>query len=323
MRFVVIGAGAIGGVVGGRLAEHGHDVVLVARGAHHAAIAADGLRIHSPTGTTTVRPALCGSVDEVGIGGDDVVLLAVKSHDTVEVLQELVRAAGSAVPIVCLQNGVNNEREALRRFDRVYGGVVMCPTVFLEPGHVTAHSAPTTGIVDVGRYPAGVDSITTAVVDALASSTFSAQTVDDIARWKWAKLVKNLGNAIEAVCGPPARKGRLNEVVQAEAVAVLGAAGIEYATGEEDRVRRADYLKVQPVKGRQRPGGSSWQSLARGRSEIETDYLNGEIVMLGRLYGIATPANEHLQQLARQLAETGQGPGAISDQELLASLADG
>lgn len=319
----MIGAGAVGGVLGGRLAEHGHDVVLVARGAHQAAIAADGLQVHSPTGTSTVRPTLCGSVGEVGIGGDDVVLLAVKSQDTVEVLEEVVRAAGSSVPIVCLQNGVNNEREALRRFDRVYGGVVMCPTVFLEPGHVIAHSAPTTGIIDVGRYPAGVDSTSTAVVDALASSTFSSQVLGDVARWKWAKLVTNLGNAIEAVCGPPARKGPLNEVVRAEAVAVLDAIGIEYASVEEDQERRGDHLKVEPVDGRQRPGGSSWQSLARGRPEIETDYLNGEIVLLGRLHGMSTPANARLQRFARQLAANGNGPGTISDQEVLASIANG
>jgi len=320
VRIVVIGAGAIGGVVGGRLAQHDHDVALVARGHHHDLIAADGLHVHDPTSKTVVRPPLFRSVVEAEIGDGDVVLLGVKSQDTVETLRELANCVSDAVPVVCLQNGVNNEREASRLFEFVYGGVVMCPTVYLEPGHVVAYSAPTTGIIDIGRFPRGSDATVGAIVDALASSTFSSEVLHDVARWKWAKLVTNLGNAIEAVCGPPARQGPLGDVVRDEALAVLDAAGIEHATKAEDTARRADHLHLGPVDGHRRPGGSSWQSLARGAGSIETDYLNGEIVMLGRLHGVPTPANLRLQELARELLTTQRGPGTIDDRDLMSSL---
>ncbi len=276
--------------------------------------------MHGPAERVVVRPCVFDSIAHAAVRSADVVLMAVKSQDTVRLLDELSADAPPDVPVVCLQNGVHNEREALRRFANVYGAVVMCPTVYLEPGHVRAHSGPTTGIIDVGRFPHGVDSIVEDVVAAFTASTFSSTAQVDIARWKFAKLATNLGNAIEAVCGSSSRKGPLGDLVLAEAYAVLDAAGIDHASAEEDRERRGAHLNVQRVEGESRPGGSSWQSLARGRSSIETDYLNGEIVMLGRLHGVTTPANELLQRLARRLAEAGAGPGTFDHRELLESL---
>ena len=104
--------------------------------------------------------------------------------------------------------------------------------------------------------------------------------IDDLPRWRWAKLVTNLGNAVEAVCGPAARSGPLGELVTDEGHAVLAAAGIDHATPEEDRRRRGDLLSLHPVGGERRPGGSTWQSIARGMAP-ETDLLNGEIVRAG------------------------------------------
>src|SRR3546814_8926181 len=99
MRFVVIGAGAIGGLVGGRLAHHGHDVMLVARGAHHDAIRDHGLLIRSPEGEVRVPAPVVADVDAAGIGEGDVVLLAVKGQDTPTILDSLA-AAPRSTPIV-------------------------------------------------------------------------------------------------------------------------------------------------------------------------------------------------------------------------------
>src|SRR5579884_836438 len=126
-RFVVYGAGAVGGVVGARLAEHGHDVALIARGAHARAMAADGLRLESPSGSTTVHVPVHTAPAELSWSGTEVVLLAVKSQDSVAALDELMAAAPASTPVVCLQNGVFNERAALRRFPAVYGVCAMCP----------------------------------------------------------------------------------------------------------------------------------------------------------------------------------------------------
>lgn len=316
----MIGAGAIGGVVGGRLAESGHDVTLVARGAHGQAISRSGLRIDSPGGSVVVELEVAPEVSAVSWRDDDVALVAVKSQDTVAVLDALAPVAPDDLPVVCLQNGVNNEREGLRRFERVYGATVMCPCVHLQAGRVVAHSSPTTGVIDVGRYPSGVDQIVSGIVEALATSTFSSVAQSEMSRWKWRKLITNLGNAIEAVCGPPARRGPIGEIVRQEAEAVLDAAGIECVSADEDKARRGDRLHVQPVDGHARPGGSTWQSLARCTGSVETDYLNGEIVMLGRLHGVATPANEALLGHARRLATTLAEPGSIDPDDFLASL---
>ena len=133
----------------------------------------------------------------------------------------------------------------------------------------------------------------------------------DIGRWKNRKLLTNLGNAIEAVCGPHERQGTSGGDALAEGEAVPAAARVpEAATAEEDRDRRGDLLQPGKIAGQARPGGSSWQSLRRATGDIETDYLNGEIVLLGRINGVVTPANELLQRLARELAFSRDAPGA-------------
>jgi 2-dehydropantoate 2-reductase len=230
-------------------------------------------------------------------------------------LAALAAVAPPEVAVVCLQNGVRNEPEALRRFANVYGVPVACPAGHLQPGVVRAYSSPVTGILDIGRYPAGVDDTATAIAAAFSQATFSARAIPDVARWKWRKLLTNLGNAVEAVCGPPARRGPIHQQAIAEGQACLAVAGIEPATAEEDQARRAELLQIHPVAGESKPGGSSWQSLARRAPGIETDYLTGEVVLLGRLHGVATPVNTLLQHLANRLAATGGQPGSITPHE--------
>jgi len=139
-------------------------------------------------------------------------------------------------------------------------------------------------------------------------------------RWKYRKLIMNLGNAVQALCGLEAGGGELLDAVTAEGEAVLDAAGIERATPDEDRERRGDHLRLRPIAGDRRQGGSTWQSLARGAGAIETDYLNGEIVLLGRLHGVPTPANEMLQRLARQSSIERRPPGSFTEAEILALI---
>ena len=103
-----------------------------------------------------------------------------------------------------------------------------------------------------------------------------------------------------------------------EGAAVLRAAGIDAASREEDRERRGSRLQPRPIGGAPRGGGSSWQSLRRGTGTIETDYLNGEIVALGRIHGVDTPVNALLQRRANEAARTGAAPGSVRAADLLA-----
>jgi 2-dehydropantoate 2-reductase len=320
LSYVVFGAGAIGAVVGGRLSLAGCDVTLVARGAHLEALQARGLRLESPAGADTVRLAAVGHPREIEWGDNSVVLMAVKSQQTSAALLALATVAPPKTPIVCLQNGIANEPAALRLFPNVYAVSVACPASHLEPGVVHAWSTPVTGLLDIGRYPAGTDPVSEAVAADFRAATFSSHPVDTILRWKHRKLLTNLGNAVEAVCGPHDRLGPLGDVLLAEGEAVLSAAGLEAATAQEDRSRRGDLLQPGVIAGKSRPGGSSWQSLRRATGDIETDYLNGEIVFLGRMHGVPTPANELVQRLARELAVTRRAPGAVPAAVILGRL---
>jgi 2-dehydropantoate 2-reductase len=142
-------------------------------------------------------------------------------------------------------------------------------------------------------------------------------------RWKYTKLLRNLGNAVDAICGPGHRDTRLVQLAWEEGESCFKAAGIEYVSIEEDRARRGDRLHPgDDVSGYPRGGSSSWQSLARGQGTIETDYLNGEIVLLGRLHGVPTPVNGLLQDTANRMAHDRVAPGSVSADELLALLDD-
>jgi 2-dehydropantoate 2-reductase len=320
MRFVVFGAGAIGGVIGGRLAQHGHDVVLLARGAHYEAIRDHGLTLEWADERLTLPVPVHDTPAAVGFGPDDVVVLGVKGQDTIGALDALAAVASPETPIVCAQNGVENERVALRRFANVYGMCVMCPATHLEPGVVQAYSAPVSGLLDVGRYPNGVDDTGIAVAEALRASTFESEPRVDIMRWKYAKLLMNLANAVEALFARSDASAEIASRARAEGDEVLRAAGIDFASIEEDRERRGDLLTWHPVGGARRGGGSSWQSLERGTGAIEVDYLNGEIVVLGRLHGVATPANALLQRLANRAAREGMAPATLDAGDALDEL---
>ena len=316
MRFVVFGAGAVGGVVGGRLAEHGHDVVLIARGAHYDAIRRKGLVVESPDATVRLDIPVVDRPAAVSWSGADVVLMAMKTQDAKAALDDLVLAAPPQTPLVSLQNGVANEALFLRCFPGVYGICVMCPTSHLTPGVVQAWSSPVAGLLDIGRYPAGVDDTAAKVAAALGESGFQSEARADIMRWKYGKLLMNLANAIEALCGPSARQSLVADAAKREALDCFAAAGIAHVGDEEDRARRKDYLTLRPIGDERRSGGSSWQSLRRHAGTIEADYLNGEIVLLGRQHGIATPANALLQRLAREAAARRDPPGRLPVEEL-------
>jgi 2-dehydropantoate 2-reductase len=320
MRFIVLGAGAIGGVIGGRLAQHGHDVVLIARGANYEAIRDNGLRIESPDDVVTLRIPVVDSPSGISWRGDDVLLLATKTQDTETALDALA-SAPSTLPIFCAQNSVANERIAAKRFADVYGVFVWCPADYLTPGHVEVWCAPQSGILHVGCYPSGSNTLAENVAAALRASTFYAEAKPAIMRWKYRKLLSNLGNAVDALCGTAARGSGIAQRARREGVACLEAAGISF-TGddEEDAARLERDVHPRTIGGVERRGGSSWQSLERRLGTIETDYLNGEIVRLGREHRVATPVNALLQYLSQRVARERRPPGSVNPDKILIAL---
>jgi 2-dehydropantoate 2-reductase len=322
-RIVVVGAGAIGGLVGGLLTRAGSDVLLVARGEHATALRRDGLRLHRQDASEVVPVAVAGDgVESVAFGPGDVVLLAVKSQDTEEAVRALASVAPPSTPVVCLQNGLENERTALRRFEHVLAANVMVPASHTDPGAVVMHSSPVPGVIDVGRFPHGSDAVCEDVAAALRRAGFDARADPAIGRWKRAKLLVNVGNAVRALCGTQPPPARLLELVGAEARAAFAAAGLDWVAPDEYAALRAGIVTPRPVAGAPRIGSSTVQSLARGQRSVETDYLNGEIVLLGRLHGVPAPANALVCELMRAVVAGRTAPGSVTEDELLRRLAE-
>jgi 2-dehydropantoate 2-reductase len=327
-RYVVYGAGAIGGTIGARLFEGGREVVLIARGAHYEALRDHGLCFSDPERSRTLRMPAVNHPGAIEWRHDDVLVLAVKSQDTPGALRDLVAVAPDALPVVCAQNGVDNERSALRVFSRVYGMAVMMPATHIEPGAVDADSLPVVGVLDLGRYPRGTDEVAAAVAGDLNDTGFRSSPDEDIMRWKYDKLLLNLSTALRAACGPEATddaaRAEARMAIEArlldEALACYTRASITLPTETERREHLGGGLTMRPIPGRPRVAGSGWQSLARGTGSVEADYTNGEIVLLGRLVGVATPANALLQRVANAMARSGAAPGSVAVTKLAAAL---
>ena len=247
---------------------------------------------------------------------DDVVILTMKSQDTEAALDDLRAVASDDVVLVCGQNAVDNERMASRRFHHVYGMLVVVPATFLEPGVVILNAHPVGGVLDTGRFPSGVDETAAQICRDLTASGFSAEPQHEVMELKYAKLLRNLGNAVHALCRPDADSVELVQGLRAEAERCFRAAGISFASAERF-AERAGQLTPGAVAGEERSGSSSWQSLARGTGSIEADFLNGEIALLGALHGIPTPLNRAVQTLAMRAAAERHAPGQTSVEEIL------
>ena len=143
MTFIIYGVGAIGGTIAGRLAHSGQAVAGIARGKQLGALKANGLLLRTPEGDISAHFPVAAAPTELTIGPDDVILLAMKGQDTAEALARLRTAGVTTQSIVCAQNGVDNERAALRLFPNVYGMTVILPADFVRPGEVAAFGTPT------------------------------------------------------------------------------------------------------------------------------------------------------------------------------------
>lgn len=309
MRIVIYGVGAIGGTLAVKLALAGTEVIGIARGAQLDAIARDGLLLRTPQGDLHARFPIVGNPDEIAFAEDDLIFLTMKTQDTLPALERLRRAGVRDQAIFCLQNGMANEDFALRLFAHVYGAVVAMPATFIRPGEVADFFAPKSGIFDVGRHGSGEAPALVPFTQALEAADFAVFVHDDIVPFKYAKLLMNLNNALDATLGAGEATKPYRRALRAEADAVLAKAGIVPASFE--RAAREKLAQMHDIAGAERVGSSSAQSLARGAGSIETDYLNGEIVLLGRKLGVPTPANAYFAELAQRLLHEKRPAGSV------------
>jgi 2-dehydropantoate 2-reductase len=321
MRFIIYGVGAIGGTFAAALALAGHEVIGIARGKMLDAIRANkGLLFRTQAGSQHADFPTVAAPGEITFRPDDAIFLCMKGQDTLEALEALRSAGVSEQAIVCAQNGVNNERLALRLFPNVYAMTVMLPADYLVPGEVACYAAPKYGITDLGRYPHGLDETVAEIATALDSANFAAVPMEHVMQSKYGKLIENLGNVVEAALGHGTKSPTIIAAITEEAKAVYRASGITWIDIGGHPPRRQGVMEMGPVEGAERKGGSSTQSLKRGTGSIETDYLNGEIALLGRLAGVPTPLNAALTAVSQELIAKGAGPGSLGETELKAKL---
>jgi 2-dehydropantoate 2-reductase len=317
MRIIVYGIGAIGGAIAAQLSFSGDEVIGIARGRQLDAIRASGLTLSTPQGTRTARFPVHADPAEISFRPDDVVLLTMKTPDTLGALQRLNAAGAATLPVFCFQNGVANEPLALRFFANVYGATVMLPADYDTPGEVAAYFAPKIGAFDIGRYPSGTDDTVEKLCGVLKASGFIVDPRDNVMSSKYRKLLANLRNIIDAALGDTELQRKWYAKARAEAEAVLSAAGIDW--DKTDAMAREE-LTITAISGRTRVGSSTLQSIVRGTGSLETDFLNGEIVLLGRFHGMATPVNSALCKLSVELASGRMRPQSAGDDMIVSMI---
>ena len=273
-------------------------------------------------------PAVAGP-DEITLTADDVLILTTKTHQAPEALLSWADVevagggtAGERLPLLVALNGVAGEDMALRYFARVYGVCVWMWAAHLTPGEVVVEGVPASGVFHIGRVPAAAThmedlELLGQVKDDWTGARLKVALPADVMRWKYRKLLTNVGNAVQALLGRQRGAGELVRAAEAEGRSVLDAARIRYTTDEEESAARAHSFTVRPVSGLPEfIGGSTWQSLARGTGNVETDYLNGELARIARQIGMAAPINAKLAALTRRAAQTGQRPGELNVHQL-------
>jgi len=322
MKIAVIGAGAIGGLVGAKLALAGEDVTFIVRGANLAAIKANGFKLVSAEGGEQVARNVKATDSYDEAGPQDIVILAMKAHQVEAVANDVPRLFGPDTMVVTMQNGIpywyfHKHGGALagtpvRSVDptgavsakipaqRVIGCVVYPASELIAPG-VVKH-------IEGDRFPVGeLDGSTSDRVNRVSAcftgAGFKAPVLDNIRAEIWLKLWGNLTfNPISSlshstlvdICQyPPSRD--LAAAMMREAQAVAHKLGIEFRVTLEKRIAGAE--KVGKHKT------SMLQDVEAGRAP-EIDALVGAVVELARLTDTSTPHIDTVYTLVKLLART-------------------
>jgi len=289
MRIAIMGAGAMGGYFGARLAAAGNDVALIARGAHLAAIRANGLRLQSPKGDVHL-PDIAATDDPASVGVVDVVMFMVKNYDVDAAAQAILPMLGPDTMVVTCQNGVS----APDRLAAVIGAGKVVPGVARFPGDIAApgvirHSADSDKL-SFGEVDGRVSARVLAFQQALTRAGVTAVIPDNIIQDLWIKFVGQ--SALSAITTltrldiGPLRDTPASYQLFLDAIAEADRVGRAVVPGLPEGIAE----RVWGVLNSFAPTmhASMLDDLRRGKP-LEVEYLSGEVVRLGRKLGIATP----------------------------------
>jgi 2-dehydropantoate 2-reductase len=304
MKIAVVGAGGVGASFGALLAQAGHEVALLARGAHLDAIRAKGLVVERAGESRALK--LAASDNAADLGPADVVLFAVKLWSTEEAGEACRPLVGPHSMVVVLQNGVDGiaRLSPILGSDRIVGGVAQISAVIEKPGHVV-HRSPFARLI-AGEPAGGQSDRVRNFVEACRAAGIEARASDDISLDLWAKFVMIVGLSgatalLRAPIGPiladSETRAFLVRLVE-ETVAVGRAEGVGLPADQAERT--LSFMTGLPVDMR----ASMLDDLERA-SRIEMPWLSGLVVALGERHGIDTPANRTVR-LALKLHAAGR-----------------
>jgi 2-dehydropantoate 2-reductase len=315
---LVIGAGAVGGTVGGLLARSGRRVAfLVHRREAAERISREGLRLTGLRGAFTVRVEASHRVGDLR-GPFGAALLAVKAYDTARALRPALGLVPPDALVASLQNGVTlDELEALVGADRAVGCVVGWGATLHPDGTVELTAE---GKLVIGSRSPGAR-VRLESLRAALSAAFPVTISEDILASLVSKLLINCSTAtLGAISGQTLgwmlRRRSCRELFIAilrEGMAVADAMAIRvppyagrldfsaFLRGDQawDRLRRHAIIRLMGARYR-REKSTGLQSLQRGRP-TETEWLNGWISRMGRLRGVATPLNDRLTGMVHEI----------------------
>lgn len=322
MKVCIVGAGAIGGYIGAKLAQAGTDVTLIARGAHLEAMQTQGLKLQSADGAETVIKEVTAMQDISQAGAHDVVILALKAHSVAKVASALPALYGPETVVVTAQNGVpwwyfrklklqdQNYRiesvdpdgvvETHIPVERVIGCVVYPAAELAAPG-VVKH-------IEGDRFSLGEldgsksDRLQT-LSKALRQAGLKAPVRTEIRSELWVKLWGNLAfnpisaltrATLEEICQYPLTRELARNMMQ-EAQAIAEALGVKFGISLEQRIEGAEKVGAHKT--------SMLQDIEAGRP-TEVDALVGAVAELGRLVNVPTPHIDAVYASVKLLEKT-------------------
>ncbi len=291
LRFVIIGAGGVGGFFGAQLHKGGVDVRFLVRGKHFEVIKTNGLSVLTG-GTSIVVPAERFFDSPSSIGAADVVLFCVKSYDTESAARNLAPMVHDRTVIISLQNGVENEDVIGRILPKatVFGGVAYVYATITQPGMITEWGGPKKIVFGPLQKGEPLRVLGQEILRTMAGSGFEAEYTDTIATALWSKFIfitavggitaltrLTLGQILEAP-----ESHQLLRAAMEESLAVATAVGIATPPG----FIAESFAKLAKYDNNSR--SSLYVDLANER-RLEIDALSGTIMHLGERYGVPTP----------------------------------
>lgn len=290
VRIAVMGAGGIGGYVGGRLAEAGEEVHLIARGSHLAAIQANGLKVESPHGNV-ILPHIHATPDPSEIGPVDLILFAVKLSDTDQAARSLAPIVAGHTKIVTLQNGIESKDIIGRHIDpeHIAAGVIYIGARIEQPGVILQTGGLHRMVVDRKDGDAVMREFFAACERAIG---IEALPTDDVEHTLWSKFIALTAFSgatsisrlpIGAIFQHPGTLAFMRELLN-EVIAVARAAGQDFDEAYADTT--IELFRSFPYEQK-----SSMLIDLEGGKPLELPWLSGKVHALGIDFGIPTPAS--------------------------------